>query len=165
MFDDFQDVVEEKKLGGDGTEGQDTEEILKLIKNCRRTIEVKRSNNDNAPYFEAGDLVYDIKHEEHGVVLGQKPELLKTDVDLIMVDPKPRVLTYMIMTVSKNEDGELKTRIRYTSRGYLRLIPEDHRKALSDLDWHCSMECVSQCCNLCSLSKHKRVRDPGYDEE
>ena len=163
----MEEQKKEELVAGDGTNGEDTKEIMSIIKSCRRIVTYERSTVDTDANFEAGDLVYDIKHEEHGVILGKKPEIVCIEAgtdqngDFVVEEDGPYGAIYVVLTLSRTDAGLLKTRVRYTGTRFLRLIMDDRvERRQSDLDWHCSMECVSQCCDLCSLQKHKRIRDP-----
>lgn len=163
--------------GGDGTKGEDTKEIVNLIKNCRQVLQLRSTRGKTSnPYkeensFEHGDLVYDMRHEEHGVVLGEMP-----DVDNIIAQisniTTPRMVdysvqtyeskgagnskTYIVLTIT-TKDEKLKTRIRYSNGNYLRLVQESNTPT-SDLEIFCSQQCIMECTADCVLRKYKRTR-------
>lgn len=163
--------------GGDGTKGEDTKEIVSLIRNCRQVIQLrsirgKTSNPRNEENsFEHGDLVYDMRNEEHGVVLGEMP-----DVDNIIAQisniTTPRMVdyavqdysskgagnskTYIVLTITTKDD-KWKTRIRYSNGHNLRLVQESNTPT-SDLEIFCSQQCIMDCSADCVLRKYKRTK-------
>ena len=149
--------------GGDGTNGQDTPEIMAILKACRAILESKRNPViQNPPDFEKGDLVYDSRTEEHGIVLGEMPDLetISSQISHKMTKRKDgETRRYIVLTITTDqENGEKRTRIRYVNRHNLRLIVEKDRNTLTDLDKFCSKQCIQECSSLCSLYKYKRVR-------
>ncbi len=144
--------------GGDGTNGVDTKEIVALIKKCKRVLEFRRGTlPDNI--FEQGDLVYDKRNKEHGVVLGEKPEVWEIDTQITPVPLERRSRTYIVLTITTDENDELKTRIRYVSYKNLRSIQDSLKdKSLTDLEVFCSQQCIMECSEDCVLRKYKRTR-------
>ena len=148
--------------GGDGTNGEDTPEIMGLLKSCRRVLSL-RKNGAVDHVFEVGDLVYDSRTEEHGVVLGEKPDLENLPAQTSNITTKRTKVgetrTYIVLTITTDQQtGQRKTRIRYVNRHNLRLIGED-RNTMTDLDKFCSKQCIQECSPVCSLYKYKRVKD------
>lgn len=153
--------------GGDGTGGHDTKEILQTLHNCRKVLNLraKRGERMTTEYnlFERGDLVYDYRVEEHGVVIGEKPDLdVLTDQVSHISTPRRDISyrTYIVLTVTTKKDeetGEMKpqTRIRYSNGHNLRLI-EETNDAPSDLEKFCNQQCVMECVEDCILHKYKR---------
>lgn len=116
-----------------------------------------------------GDLVYDEKNAEYGILLGIKPMIeagegminmlaQKSGLDKINLQTFPESHTCIIMTISKDEKiGYQTARIRYTNSKYLKRIEEIHEEVqtLTDLDCHCQNECFLECSPECSLWKYK----------
>ncbi len=151
------------EVGGDGTGGQDTPEILAILKACRTILDMKRNPAIQDNIFERGDLVYDSRTEEHGVVLGEMPNLdfLPSQVSHTMSKriKEGETRKYLVLTITTDQDtGKKRTRVRYVNRHNLRLIVEKDRNTLSDLDKFCSRQCIQECSSLCSLYKYKRIR-------
>ena len=143
--------------GGDGTNGEDTKEIIDLIKKCKRVLELRKEAYSDV--FEQGDLVYDMKNQEHGVVVGEKPEDGVIDQQITPVSLARRSRTYVVLTITTDEEGGMKTRIRYSNYRNLRSIQEslkDH--SLTDLETFCSSQCIMDCSEDCALIKYKRTR-------
>ena len=144
--------------GGDGTFGEDTKEIMSLLKSCKRVLETKRSRLGKAGMFVSGDLVYDSRVEEHGIVLGERPILKHLGAQTKASETRSRI--YIVLTITTDQEtGELKTRIRYSINHCLRLIEENDKNSLSDLDIFCSSQCIQECSEDCVLYKYKRVPD------
>ena len=153
--------------GGDGSGGVETKEIMQIITNCRKVLNLRAKRGERLypehNLFERGDLVYDMRVEEHCIVLGEKPEI-ESLLDQISYTSTPRMeishRTYIVLTVSNkvNEETgkeELKTRIRYSNGHNLRLI-EETNDAPSDLEKFCNHQCVMECTDECVLHKYKR---------
>ena len=116
-----------------------------------------------------GDLVYDEKNAEYGILLGIKPIIgagegminmlaQKSTFDKIPLTGFPESHTCIVMTLSKDERiGAWTARIRYTSSKYLSRTEEIHEEVqtLTDLDTHCQNECFLECSPECSLWKYK----------
>ena len=116
-----------------------------------------------------GDLVYDEKNAEYGILLGIKPIIeagegminmlaQKSTLDKIPLTGFPESHTCIVQTISKDEKiGCPIARIRYTKSSYLKRIEEIHEEVqtLSDLDCHCQNECFLECSPECSLWKYK----------
>ena len=115
-----------------------------------------------------GDLVYDEKNAEYGILLGIKPVIVgegminmlaqKSTLDKIPLSSFPESHTCIVQTISKDEKiGCPIARIRYTSSKYLSRIEEIHEEVqtLTDLDCHCQNECFLECSPECSLWKYK----------
>lgn len=116
-----------------------------------------------------GDLVYDEKNAEYGILLGVKPIIecgegminhiaQKSNLDKIPLTSFPEYHTCIVMTLSKDQKiGMWTARIRYTSSKYLSRTEEIHEEVqtLSDLDCHCQNECFLECSPECSLWKYK----------
>ena len=154
--------------GGDGTGGKDTKEIISLLKSCKKVLEMRKRPDPYDEYFEAGDLVYDQRTEEHGVVLGEKPELniLSYQLSHKMTSrkdcPEGDTIHYIVLTITTDqESGERKTRIRYVNRHNLRRVEEHEniKSSMSDLDVFCSKQCIQECSSDCALYKYKRILD------
>lgn len=156
--------------GGDGTEGHDTKEIMQTLKNCRKVLNLrsKRGERMEVDYnlFERGDLVYDMRVEEHGVVIGEKPDLRFLVDQVSHISTHRNELgsskTYIVLTISNRKDEEsgetsLQTRIRYSNGHNLRLI-EETNDAPSDLEKFCNQQCIMECVDDCILRKYKRSR-------
>ncbi len=153
------DPFTDPEVIGDGSAGKDTKEIISLLKRCKKVIELRKE--DFPGTFEQGDLVYDEKNSEHGIILGEMP--YPDMVDEQMRRGRIRSKTYIILTLttkSKEEGEGLKTRIRYTNSRFLRGI-EDSMKdnSLADLDIFCGHQCIMDCSDDCILRKYKRTRD------
>ena len=143
--------------GGDGTNGEDTPEIINTLKQFRKIVELRKTVPGA---FEQGDLVYDQRTEEHGVVLGEMPDfsLMHQQISKVL-STKSRTRRYIVLTVTTDQDtGEKKARIRYVNSHNLRLVPED-RNSMTDLDTFCSKQCIQECSSVCALYKYKRVLD------
>ena len=153
------DSDEHEVIEGDGTNGEDTEEIISLLKKCKKVMELKKE--DYPGTFEQGDLVYDEKNHEHGIVLGEKPD--PDVIDEQSRKGRTRTKTYVILTITarQEEEGEgLKTRVRYTNSRYLREIKDSMKdNSLADLDVFCGHQCIMECSDDCVLRKYKRTRD------
>ena len=113
-----------------------------------------------------GDLVYDEKNAEYGILLGVKPMIEagegvtnfvanKAIQEKINLQTFPEYHICIIMTLSKNQIWG--ARIRYTNSKYLKRIEEIHKEVqtLTDLDCHCQNECFLECSPECSLWKYK----------
>ena len=98
-----------------------------------------------------GDLVYDEKNAEYGILLGIKPIIeagegvinmlaQKSNFDKIPLTGFPESHTCIVQTISKDEKIGSRpiARIRYTNSKYLKRIEEIHEEVqtLSDLDCH-----------------------------
>ena len=117
-----------------------------------------------------GDLVYDEKNAEYGILLGIKPMIeagtsyteaiaRKSALDKIPLTGFPESHTCIVMTISKDEKiGCPTARIRYTKSSYLSRIEEVHEEVqtLTDLDCHCQNECFMACTSECSLWKYRK---------
>ena len=117
-----------------------------------------------------GDLVYDEKNSEYGILLGIKPMIeagegmanfvaQKSGLDKINLQTFPESYTCIIMTISKDEKiGRQTARIRYTNSKYLKRIEEIHEEVqtLTDLECHCQNECFMECNQECSLWKYRK---------
>lgn len=147
--------------GGDGTNGEDTPEIINLLKQFRKIVELRKTVPGA---FEQGELVYDERTSEHGVVLGELPDfdILSQQTSKVL-STKSRTRKYIVLTITTDQEtGARKARIRYVNSHYLRLIPEKDRNSMTDLDTFCSEQCIQECSDVCALYKYKRVAD---DEE
>lgn len=158
-FLDLVDSIKDEEIVGDGSGGEDTEEIISLLKRCKKVVELRKE--DYPGTFEQGDLVYDEKNFEHGIILGEKPE--PDIVNEQMRKGRTRSRTYIVLTLTtKSEsDGEgLKTRVRYTNARFLRGIKDSMKdNSLADLDKFCGHQCIMDCSDDCILRKYKRTRD------
>ena len=117
-----------------------------------------------------GDLVYDEKNAEYGILLGIKPMIeagtsytesiaRKSVFDKIPLIGFPESRICIVMTISKDEKlGCPSARIRYTESSYLSRIEEVHEEVqtLTDLDCHCQNECFMECTSECSLWKYRK---------
>ena len=118
-----------------------------------------------------GDLVYDEKNAEYGILLGIKPIIEAGEGMINMLAQKsnfakipligfPESHTCIVQTISKDEKIGSRpiARIRYTNSKYLKRIEEIHEEVqtLSDLDCHCQNECFLECSPECSLWKYKK---------
>lgn len=117
-----------------------------------------------------GDLVYDEKNAEYGILLGIKPMIEagegvinfianKAIQEKINLQTFPEHHTCIIMTISLDKNiGRQTARIRYTNSKYLKRIEEIHEEVqtLTDLDCHCQNECFLECSPECSLWKYKK---------
>ncbi len=117
-----------------------------------------------------GDLVYDEKNNENGILLAVKPLIesgkymennvaQKSMLANIPIQTFPEANTCTIMTFSKNPNtGQNMLRVRYTASKYLKRIEEVHEEAqtLTDLDNHCQNECFLECNPECSLWKYRK---------
>ena len=118
-----------------------------------------------------GDLVYDEKNAEYGILLGIKPNIeagegminmlaQKSNFDKIPLTGFPESHTCIVQTISKDEKIGSRpiARIRYTNSKYLKRIEEIHEEVqtLSDLDCHCQNEFFLECSPECSLWKYKK---------
>ncbi len=148
------------EVGGDGTNGEDTPEIIGLIKQFRKIVELRKVHEGS---YEQGDLVYDNRTQEHGVVLGEMPDFdLLSQQTSMALSTKSRTRKYIVLTVTTDQEtGKRKARIRYVNSHNLRLVPEN-RNTMTDLDTFCSKQCIQECSDLCALRKYKRV--PDQDE-
>ena len=146
----------------------ETEKQIAVLKGTRalsrRGVKGKKDTK-----LMCGDLVYDEKNKEYGILLGIKPfieggdhfieEIVrKSTLDKIPLTSFPDPQTCILMTISKDEKlGTWTARIRYTKSGYLSRVEEVHEKAqtLTDLEIHCKYECFLECNPECSLWKYK----------
>ena len=118
-----------------------------------------------------GDLVYDEKNAEYGILLGIKPNIeagegminmlaQKSNFDKIPLTGFPESHTCIVQTISKDEKIGSRpiARIRYTNSKYLKRMEEIHEEVqtLSDLDCHCQNECFLESSPECSLWKYKK---------
>ena len=117
-----------------------------------------------------GDLVYDEKNNENGILLAVKPPIEigkhvennvagKSMLANIHIQTFPEANTCTIMTFSKDpKTGEHMLRVRYTASSHLRRIEEVHEEVqtLTDLDNHCQNECFMECNPECSLWKYRK---------
>jgi hypothetical protein len=117
-----------------------------------------------------GDLVYDEKNNENGILLAVKPPIEvgkymennvaeKSMLANIPIQTFPEANTCTIMTLSKDpKTGENMLRVRYTASKYLKRIEEVHEEVqtLTDLDNHCQNECFLECNPECSLWKYRK---------
>ena len=159
-FLDLVDSIKDEEIVGDGSGGEDTEEIISLLKTCKKVMELKKE--DYPGTFEQGDLVYDEKNHEHGIVLGEKPD--PDVIDEQSRKGRARTKTYVVLTITTKQDGiddeGLKTRVRYTNSRYLREIKDSMKdNSLADLDMFCGHQCIMECSDDCVLRKYKRTRD------
>lgn len=152
--------------GGDGSGGKDTEEIIGLLKTCRKILDTRvsdlREKSLFKDYFQRGDLVYDTRVEEHGVVLGEKPRMEALACQgTIMTESRAgeSTRTYVVLTITTREDGTKDTRIRYSNRNNLRKISEPDSNPMTDLEKYCSRQCISACGPECVLYKYKTIPD------
>ncbi len=144
--------------GGDGTDGETTPEILSILRKCRRILNFRKNPNADRP-FEYGDIVFDSRDMEHGVVLGEMPDLDFIDQQSTFVASKRKEIStkYIVLTITTDQNsGRRKTRIRYLNKSHLELI-EETQNSMSDLDIFCSQQCMHECSPLCSLYKHSRL--------
>ncbi len=142
---------------GDGTDGKDTDEIISLIKKCRRVLKMKADYGQ----FQYGDLVYDEKNNEHGIIIGEKPDIATIDEQLGILQSSRRTKTYLVLTITEDDsiDEGKKTRIRYTNSRYLRSIPDSlEDNSITDLELFCSKQCIMECSEDCILKKYKTKR-------
>lgn len=115
-----------------------------------------------------GDLVYDEKNAEYGILLGIRPIIVgegminhlaqKATFDKIPLTGFPESHTCIVQTISKDEKiGCPIARVRYTNSRYLSRIEEIHKEVqtLTDLECHCQNECFLECSPECSLWKYK----------
>lgn len=131
----------------------------------RRGVKGKREER-----LMVGDLVYDEKNAEYGILLGIKPIIdedgegrminmltQKSNFDKIPLTGFPESHVCIVQTISKDEKLCPIARIRYTNSKYLKRIEEIHEEVqtLSDLDCHCQNECFLECSPECSLWKYK----------
>ena len=114
-----------------------------------------------------GDLVYDEKNKEYGILLGIKPMIAgnsnflakKSVLDKIPIQTFPEAQTCIVMTISKEDKmGFWQSRIRYTASGYLKRVEDVHEEeqTTTDLETHCKYECFLECNPECSLWKYKK---------
>lgn len=145
------------------------EDQINLLKGAQVVSKGGVIGKNNQVLFP-GDLVYDEKNKEVGMLLGIKP-LIDGDASLIkkFIDKshqitllnKPEKTTCILLTISyDSEFGVHKTRIRYTKSSYLKKLGDTKSKSgdsVSDLDIHCQYECFMECSEECSLWKYKRT--------
>jgi hypothetical protein len=117
-----------------------------------------------------GDLVYDEKNKENGILLAVKPPIElgkhvknrvagKSMLSNIPIQTFPEANMCIVMTLSKDpKTGENMLRVRYTASSYLKRIEEIHEEVqtLTDLDNHCQNECFMECNQECSLWKYRK---------
>lgn len=102
-----------------------------------------------------GDLVYDEKNKEYGILLSVKPEIDSTIrfsiFDKIPLQTFPTSHTCVILTYSKGDNNTV--RVRYTNSRQLTRIEGETRP--NDIDKHCQEECIMECSKDCSLWKYR----------
>lgn len=147
--------------GGDGSNGEETPEIMNTLRQFRKIVELRKTVPEA---FEQGDLVYDERNQEHGVVLGELPDFdLMPQQTSKVLSTKSRTRRYIVLTITTDqESGKKKARIRYANSHNLRLVPEE-RNSMTDLDTFCSKQCIQECSSVCALYKYKRVADDNEE--
>ncbi|MBP3732256.1 MAG: hypothetical protein J6I84_03335 [Bacilli bacterium] len=141
---------------------------------------IKETVFDSNSKFKPGDIVFDQKNNEYGIVLGKKPsdvygthnlekiiEKSLTNRKVIQYvdgfDDKKDSGTYLLLTMQPSPDDLENTytfRIRYTNYRFIELIKgpkhEDHTTSITDLDRFCTEQCLMDCSEDCALWKYKR---------
>ena len=105
-----------------------------------------------------GDLVYDEKNKEYGILLSVKPEAesIRSTIRFSIFNKIPLQTfpttphTCVILTYSSGDDT---VRVRYTNSRQLTRIEGETRP--NDIDKHCQKECIMECSKDCSLWKYR----------
>ena len=131
--------------------------------------------------LKPGDLVLDQKNNEYGIVLGIKPDdiygkgslkqILKDSIttkrQVIQyvkdnLDTSPNRGTYLLLTMQKADGDNYTFRIRYTNYRFIEKIPENDifeaPESLTDLERHCTEQCIMDCYSECSLWKYRKTK-------
>ena len=148
---------------GDGTEGKTTDPLMTILRLARDVLTKEYSPTSE---FRPGDIVYDSKNNEHGIVLGEKPSPVCGNIkQLLSMNSNQRTsgnVTMFLATFYKvpGYENNYDWRIRYTNSRYLVKI-EDIRLARktqsdSDLKNFCENSCFLDCSADCPLWKYRK---------
>ena len=148
---------------GDGTEGKTTDPLMTVLRLARDVLTKEYSPTSE---FRPGDIVYDSKNNEHGIVLGEKPSPVCGNIKqlLSMNSNHCTILNFIIFLATfykvPGYENNYDWRIRYTNSRYLVKI-EDIRLARktqsdSDLKNFCENSCFLDCSADCPLWKYRK---------
>jgi len=146
------------------------EDIDKLILEGVRVLSRRGVQGKGGERLMMGDLVYDEKNNEPGILLAVKPPIEigkhmedkvaeKSMLANIPIQTFPEANTCTVMTLSKDPTtGENMLRVRYTASSHLKRIEEvrEEVQTLTDLECHCQNECLLECDPECSLWKYRK---------
>ena len=147
---------------GDGTGGKTTDPLMTILRLARDIITKEYSPTSE---FRPGDIIYDSKNSEHGIVLGEKPLPVCGNINQLLSTSRQQTgsgVTMLLATFYKvpGEGDTYDWRIRYTNSKCLVKI-EDIRLARgtqsdSDLKNFCENSCILDCSSDCPLWKYRK---------
>ena len=128
--------------------------------------------------FKIGDVVFDRKNGEFGIILFKKPRDIKKDeikkehlTNKHIAGNRIDSTVFVVLTLSKQEaDPEnLQFRIRYTSHAFLQHISGVDNlinfDKTSDLNNFCNNQCILACSEECALYKYSLKTNTDNHEE
>lgn len=139
------------------------------LKKILRLAKLILTRKDNP--LKLGEIVFDERDHEFGVVLGEKPNGNMLYASGLEDHKKLLYRNYLVMTLTE-DDGNLNFRVRYLNSGMITRIDVGQKvgendlkgsiKALSDLEFFCKYQCLLECDEECALWKYTRkVKLPG----
>ena len=135
----------------------DLKKLLRLVK-----LIVTRKDNP----LKLGEIVFDGRDKEFGVVICEKPDGNMLYASGLKDHKKILYRNYLVLTLTESEDGDLNFRVRYLNSGMITRLDAgmgigeqvvgNTLQSMTDLEEFCTTQCLLDCSEECSLWKYTR---------